>query len=1401
MINKKFNRKEKRGLPGGPNEQFAYVTGVFLQDIYHVPKAQNGVEKPEDVRKFEQDNKIGAYADNLDEDNILYTAAQYLPTAYVNADKLIMPLRKMKPRMSESEIRKIAGSMRGKRDWRKYAKLVLQDDKNLAQNNFNSAVNFANRYMSSPRYARMLENSLGDNEDHIKEARINNLKSLQKDVKYKANDPLKPYHDKPTVEGYSYRDTGDIYVKEDVAKDPKSTTNIHEITHSVDRPKQVDSFLDRIKSNYVNPKEYARLIPQSDLDLIKSLIKPDIELDRHISTWAKYGSTPREGTINYLTVPTEVRARILENLEALKEEGVDVFNKDLTPTDMEKIKNTGSYQDLKDIFSDESILKLQNTLSKNDLGNGQDMYYGQEGVDIKENYDWDWQKPIFDAIEYGSNKVPANVKNNVFPMGNNTYEATPYSLPVAEVWGNPINTGRKVLQNIGESTGYVADQILQFLSTPESLAAFMIDKAKGKDTEFMDVLPSLASDVIGRESKGQPDVVTSIAGDPWVQENPGKALAAGFFIPGFKFKKPKYKKITELDNIEPEDFSKAADDLAKMKRDTEKDLKDMWDAGVDDNLDAMSNKFDELNQRTIDNKYNEFEEYKKALNDDSKVQNLILQQENKQKRLGAKYTKKQRDADSNKIYERKRQLLIEEGYDPNITIEDVKRIEDKKLEIFTKDYGPDEAAVLDVKTGKFVADPTGHSWNTEGNFLSTGDKALQESKNKFEDYYRRKNIGEQARFAQGLRDEKFQLKILEQFRKEAMEDIPNFNWAKHKDIVKEIAHKRYDEYIEKARKSFESAFKGEPNYDSVDEEVLEHIRNLKQKGGEGYRMDAPGYNDPYKVIPSGNITMTEQDGGALKKGPLLGIDNMGNQQMMFPGYNYVFPGNEVMEIPVAQEGKGNFSINPFARAFPINEPEFRAVTGDIGIDTNIKNKPTSFKTSIKPTFGYSPYDPQKKYNLDLKGSANVGYRVGDFNTELGVQKNLMRSDDPQLQASLGYNNRKFGINASTNIPTKNNPNFFPRVDLRYSPNEKLTFTGDAEYDSITKSPRFNVGMNYKFLQEGGGTNEFDRILKKYTTKGWDKLTEEEKNFYINNYKTTIPNKFTLDENNTLYGTLPTVNVTAPYYKGPGEDITREGVTDAIVSGGKALSEELYDYTGAPALKRVAKDPSYYYDEMNKALRDVVTLSPVPTANYSDLMDLVEVAPGVGLVGRGAKKAGKALTKGPLKNAYNYNPFSNKLHEYNRIVAQDAVEDALKSNLIRTGKPKDYKKGPGIKLDRRGFTAYPSFGKKGEGPYDLKPYYNDILKRGNTPYIISTDRPMKVSTLGRHGKGSTMFPVDESGKYLKQFPSSEADIFNYQPHWLKGYQKLKQQGGEPYTIGDEVDYETMLQLKELGYEFE
>lgn len=134
----------------------------------------------------------------------------------------------------------------------------------------------------------------------------------------------------------------------------------------------------------------------------------------------------------------------------------------------------------------------------------------------------------------------------------------------------------------------------------------------------------------------------------------------------------------------------------------------------------------------------------------------------------------------------------------------------------------------------------------------------------------------------------------------------------------------------------------------------------------------------------------------------------------------------------------------------------------------------------------------------------------------------------------------------------------------------------------------------------------------------------------------------------------------------------------------------------------------------------------------------------------------------LSNTYKLNPLSNKLGKYNRVVGEDAILDMQTSDLVRAGN----KGGVGTGILKR-TTPYPSFKKGNPG----QTYIDQTIKQGKTPYIISTDRPMNVSTLGTHGKGSTQFPIDELGNYMTNFPASEAKIFEGQPHWLKGYKEV------------------------------
>jgi len=154
---------------------------------------------------------------------------------------------------------------------------------------------------------------------------------------------------------------------------------------------------------------------------------------------------------------------------------------------------------------------------------------------------------------------------------------------------------------------------------------------------------------------------------------------------------------------------------------------------------------------------------------------------------------------------------------------------------------------------------------------------------------------------------------------------------------------------------------------------------------------------------------------------------------------------------------------------------------------------------------------------------------------------------------------------------------------------------------------------------------------------------------------------------------------------------------------------------------------------------------------------------------GSKQAlNKITTQTPLRDAYKLNPLAPKLGQYNRVVGQDAIDDMIQSGLVRVndkaGVASDL--GPFGIINRT--TPYPSFGK-------AKPqqeYIDQVVSQGKTPYVISTDRPMRVSNLGRHGKGRTQFPINDEGKYISGFPASEAQVYEATPHWLRGYKPVE-----------------------------
>ena len=67
---------------------------------------------------------------------------------------------------------------------------------------------------------------------------------------------------------------------------------------------------------------------------------------------------------------------------------------------------------------------------------------------------------------------------------------------------------------------------------------------------------------------------------------------------------------------------------------------------------------------------------------------------------------------------------------------------------------------------------------------------------------------------------------------------------------------------------------------------------LKKFSTQGYKRNSPDVDNPYNIIPSGNITMKGVDF------PVMGIDNLGNKKIMQPGKNYKFKGSSVIEVPL-----------------------------------------------------------------------------------------------------------------------------------------------------------------------------------------------------------------------------------------------------------------------------------------------------------------------------------------------------------------------------------------------------------------------------------------------------------------------------------------------------------------------
>lgn len=105
-------------------------------------------------------------------------------------------------------------------------------------------------------------------------------------------------------------------------------------------------------------------------------------------------------------------------------------------------------------------------------------------------------------------------------------------------------------------------------------------------------------------------------------------------------------------------------------------------------------------------------------------------------------------------------------------------------------------------------------------------------------------------------------------------------------------------------------------------------KNGGKVSNSGYKFNSPDFNEPNLTIPSNQITM---QGVPF---PVVGTDNTGMTQTMYPGGEYQFPGEYVQETPIRRMGGkmkkcksgGKLSNYEIGQSYDLSDAEIKELT-------------------------------------------------------------------------------------------------------------------------------------------------------------------------------------------------------------------------------------------------------------------------------------------------------------------------------------------------------------------------------------------------------------------------------------------------------------------------------------------
>jgi hypothetical protein len=250
-------------------------------------------------------------------------------------------------------------------------------EKEMLYNSINNQARFMKNWMNSPMYDEMVDNSTTGYFDkrYLNSGRNSNFN----DIKVQ----LHPQpEDSPNTGASSNSETGLIKLFPLGAKGQALEGMLaHEISHSSDKPRFLNTnssskFIPRNKYNNKGIEEEVRLIPEKDINLMKSFYS-DNKVYKNLfnkSALKNKDLNEQREWFNYVSEPTETRARLNDIRYNAKKYGIyDPFTQKVTPEILNEIKELTKkaggfdpFYQLQGVYSDEEILKLLNTVSQNE---------------------------------------------------------------------------------------------------------------------------------------------------------------------------------------------------------------------------------------------------------------------------------------------------------------------------------------------------------------------------------------------------------------------------------------------------------------------------------------------------------------------------------------------------------------------------------------------------------------------------------------------------------------------------------------------------------------------------------------------------------------------------------------------------------------------------------------------------------------------------------------------------------------------------------------------------------------------------------------------------------------------------------------------------------------------------